>query len=282
MIKQKRLPRDVGEKLQAIAQSLLAFPGLNALWIFGSYARGEATPLSDVDIAYLAMPGVRDPQSWDARLYHDLSSLLETDEITLVNLAEAPPTLACRVLREGRLLSCRDPRGVADLTEGVLGKFPEARRIIEDELQGETGATMEIDREKVLAQLRLLEADLRRLREKAGLTEENYLADLDAQDVVMRRFQTAVESCVNIGNHFIARLRLRLAEDYATVFAILGDEGILTRELADRLGELARFRNLLVHMYWRVDHQQVFRAMPERIRMLEEFQAQIRRFLETS
>ncbi len=161
--------------------------------------------------------------------------------MTLIDLRKTPPALAFRVLQEGTLLFCRSPHGVTDLIEQVLGRYPEARRLVEEELRGEAGGTMEIDGEKVLSHLRLLEADLRRLREKAALTGEDYLADLDAQDVVMRRFQTAIESCANIGNHLIARLRLRLAEDYATVFTILGEAGILSRELATRMTELARF-----------------------------------------
>ena len=86
-------------------------------------------------------------------------------------------------------------------------------------------------------------------------------------------------SCSNIGNHLIARLRLRIAEDYASVFTVLGEEGILTRELAARMAELARFRSLIVHMYWRVDHARVFSEMAERIRALEEFQDRVRTFL---
>ena len=96
---------------------------------------------------------------------------------------------------------------------------------------------------------------------------------------MLRRFQTAVEACSNIGNHLIARLRLRVAEDYAGVFTVLGEEGIVGRELAARMAELARFRNLIVHMYWRVDHARVFSEMAERIRALEEFQDSVRRFL---
>ena len=76
----------------------------------------------------------------------------------------------------------------------------------------------------------------------------------------------------SIGNHLIARLRLRLAEDYATVFAVLAEAGILSRKLADKMAELARFRNLLVHVYCRIDHEDVYRRMRDRTRTLEEFQ----------
>ncbi|MFQ5830368.1 MAG: HepT-like ribonuclease domain-containing protein [Candidatus Methylomirabilia bacterium] len=280
MIKRKKLPATVRVKLDAISERTLILPsGLDALWLFGSYARGEETPLSDLDLAYLQASRPGDPLSWDVSLYRALSGFLGTDELTLVDLHETAPALAFQVLHEGKLLFCRDVHRVADLAERVSARYPEVKRLIREQLQGEEGGAMEVDREKVLSQLRLLEADLRRLREKAALTEEAYLADVDAQDVVMRRFQTAIESCVNIGNHLIARLRLQLAEDYATVFSILGEAGILSRELAGRMTELARFRNLLVHLYWRVDHQEILRRMGERIQAVEEFQARVRDFL---
>jgi len=282
VIKSKRLPSSALARLQALPARAAALPGLDALWLFGSHARGDATPLSDVDLAYLEdleAPRRDRTPAFDARIYDALSGFLGTDEISLVDLETAPPALALRVFREGKLLFCRNPRHVADVLERVLIRYPEVRRLIVQGLEGEERGAMEIDRDKVLAQLRLLDGDLRRLREKASLAAENYLADLDAQDAVLRRFQTAVEACSNIGNHLIARLRLRVAEDYAGVFTVLGEEGILGRELAARMAELARFRNPVVHMYWRVDHARVFSEMAERIRALEEFQDSVRRFL---
>lgn len=277
MIKAARLPATIRERLARLPERVGPVPGLAALWLFGSYARGDETPLSDVDLAYLpeASPG----PSFDVDLFQRVAAALGTDEVTLVNLEEAPPVLALRVLRDGRLLLGPSPGAVAIVTERVLGRHPDSRRLLDDALRGEQGGAMEIDRDKVLAQLRLLEGDLRRLREKARLGEAAYLEDLDAQDVVMRRVQTAVEACANVGNHLIARLQLALAEDYASVFRVLGDAGILDRDLAARMAELARFRNLLVHLYWRVDHRQVHRRLEERIGLLEGFREQVTRFL---
>lgn len=278
VIKSAKAPADVRQRLEEVGNRAAALPALDALWLFGSYARGEETPLSDLDLAYLLRPGDGQVEA-DAALYRMLSGHFGTDEMTLLDLTGAAPAVAFRVLREGRLLFCRNPDAVADLTEAVLARYPGVRHLIDEALRSEEEAGVEIDRDKVLAQLRLLEADLERLRAKASMAEAAFLADLDAQDVVIRRFQTAVETCANIGNHLIARLRLRLAEDYAGVFSIVGEAGILDRELAARMAELARFRNLLVHLYWRVDHTQVFRRMPERIRLLEEFQESVRAFL---
>lgn len=85
--------------------------------------------------------------------------------------------MAFRVLQEGKLLFCRNAQTVADLTEAVLARHAEIRRLVAEALRDDEEATVEIDRDKMLAQLRLLEADLGRFREKASLVEAAYLAE---------------------------------------------------------------------------------------------------------
>jgi uncharacterized protein len=81
------------------------FP-LSALWLFGSEARGQARPDSDVDLATLFSQPVASEQLFEASL--DLQSLLGRS-VDLVDLRRASPILARQVLRDGRLLVDRDP-----------------------------------------------------------------------------------------------------------------------------------------------------------------------------
>ena len=75
--------------------------------VFGSRARGSALPKSDLDVAVGLAAGVRlDP--------HEVGDLISTLEqatgqtIDLVLLDEAPPALAYRAFRDGRVLLERD------------------------------------------------------------------------------------------------------------------------------------------------------------------------------
>jgi predicted nucleotidyltransferase len=80
-----------------------------AAWLFGSFARGEATTRSDVDIAVLtARPR---PFTLD-ELFLDLEERVGTAlqrRAQVVIVDHAPADLVHRVLRDGLLLLDRDP-----------------------------------------------------------------------------------------------------------------------------------------------------------------------------
>ena len=68
----------------------------------------------------------------------------------------------------------------------------------------------------------------------------------------------AIEAALALCYHVSAKRLRKVPEEYAECFGMLRDAGILPPELAGRLQQMARFRNLLVHMYWKIDYGQVF------------------------
>src|SRR5499433_1038691 len=123
--------------------------------------------------------------------------------------------------------------------------------------------------------LRLMSADVQELREKAKTSKEEYLQSRDVQAIVERRLQTAIESCLNIGNHLIARLGLRPPQDYGDVFRILRDASILHSECAEAMVDMARCRNLLVHLSWQLDYEHMYDSLQGCLASLEAFASHI-------
>ena len=88
---------------EALRTVLQADPRIAFGLIFGSAARGETTPFSDVDVAIGLKPG----EQLDAHAIGELTSQLEQAAgrtVDLVLLDEARPSLAYRAFRDGRLL----------------------------------------------------------------------------------------------------------------------------------------------------------------------------------
>ncbi len=100
------------EERDALATALAADEEVLAAYLFGSQARGEAGSLSDVDVAVWlrGVPSVSESHHRHLALIGAAASALKSDEVQVVVLNTAPPLLAHRVLRDGRLLVDRDPR----------------------------------------------------------------------------------------------------------------------------------------------------------------------------
>ena len=97
-------PRDA--LVTDLTACLEAVPDIAFAYLFGSRARGDAREDSDVDVAVYGRPS-----GWP--LFRDtfgaLGERFPTGRVHLVMLADAPPGLVHRVLRDGVLLIERDP-----------------------------------------------------------------------------------------------------------------------------------------------------------------------------
>lgn len=94
----------VTELTAQLRDVLRAAPSVLVAYLFGSRAIGRHRPESDVDVAVLLDPSSADPE----RLRADLQRAVAPLRLDLVVLDAAPVALAYRVLRDGRLLVCRD------------------------------------------------------------------------------------------------------------------------------------------------------------------------------
>ena len=77
-------------------------------YLFGSYAKEKQTHLSDIDVAVYMKD---DTQAFDNKLgiLSDLTRLLETDNIDLVVLNDAPISLLTNILANKTILIDQDP-----------------------------------------------------------------------------------------------------------------------------------------------------------------------------
>lgn len=62
-----------------------------------------------------------------------------------------------------------------------------------------------------------------------------------------------IEICLDIGKHIIADEKFCIPEDSKDIFPILNEEGILSDPLLPIMTNRAGFRNLIVHLYEKID-----------------------------
>ena len=123
------------------------------------------------------------------------------------------------------------------------------------------------------------------------LTEQRYARLVEAQSKIQqdpndslvlaaaeRLLQTLIEECINIGNHIIAGLNLERPDTYREVFSRLREKRVISEEVGEKLMGFASFRNRLVHMYWRVEQEEVLSKLGE-IEFTKEFAEEVYSYL---
>ena len=89
--------RDLEEVRRIVLDALRALPA--RIFLFGSHARGEARPTSDIDVAVLPLAPL--PPGALSLLRERLEESTVAAEVEIVDLGEADEVLRDRVFREG-------------------------------------------------------------------------------------------------------------------------------------------------------------------------------------
>lgn len=128
----------------AVGDAVADEPVVVVAWVFGSVARGTAGPLSDIDVA-LVLGRPADSEGVCDRVFAALARQLKTDRIDLVVFHEASLTLQARIVREGRLVVCRDRVRYEQLTTDAVMRDLDFQPAREAALRAVASAIMEGD-----------------------------------------------------------------------------------------------------------------------------------------
>ncbi|MBI4728889.1 MAG: nucleotidyltransferase domain-containing protein [Acidobacteria bacterium] len=139
----ERSPRDVTALLRAALPRLTevcrAF-GVRTLVIFGSVAKGEARPASDVDLAVDFGKAVAPGTELD--FLGSVVDAVGTDRLDVVNVCTAPPLALREVALHGTAIFEREPGTFARLQMAALGRYMDTarfRRLRSELLRGSVG-----------------------------------------------------------------------------------------------------------------------------------------------
>lgn len=107
---------------------------------------------------------------------------------------------------------------------------------------------MNADETTVRSKLELVDRNKRYLE---GINEsfDPHDADYTLLQAVKHSLFEIAEACIDIASHIVAAEGFDRPPDYAGLFPVLADNGVLNDALAERLADMARFRNVLVHQY---------------------------------
>ena len=139
-----------------------------------------------------------------------------------------------------------------------------------------------IDEELIEKKIDLILKNLDYLEEVKEIDDEEFLRSFEKVQATKHSLQEAIESCIDISNHMISSEGWERAETYSEMFERLYENDVIGKGLNDRLGNMARFRNLLVHRYGIVDDKKVLHILRGRLEDIYAFVEEIEKILDES
>ena len=136
------------------------------------------------------------------------------------------------------------------------------------------------DERGILDHLRELNESLKDWKRYQSISLEELRTDRDKRNMVLHALLISIQSAIDIANHIIAEKGLRKTSTYRESFEILYEEGLIPKDLSENLSDLAGFRNVLVHIYWRLDMDAVYGVLQHDFAVLKEFERIVKRLLQ--
>ena len=117
-----------------------------------------------------------------------------------------------------------------------------------------------------------------KLKKLSDLDENGFLTG-DNPAIAESYLRRSLEAIFDIGRHVIAKRAGKGIIEYKEIAAALGNMGVISAELSERLRLIAGYRNRLVHFYHEVTDKELFAITQENLSDIEKFVLEIKDFI---
>jgi uncharacterized protein YutE (UPF0331/DUF86 family) len=136
-----------------------------------------------------------------------------------------------------------------------------------------------VDQALIGRKMAQMETYLGQVKEFSNISIAAYKNDWKTQRIVERTLQILIELCMDIANHIISDGKMRLPAGYADIFKVLMENRIIDKRLWGRMERMAKFRNVVVHQYEKIDPAIVVSILHKNLTDFEKYQKAITKFL---
>jgi uncharacterized protein YutE (UPF0331/DUF86 family) len=132
---------------------------------------------------------------------------------------------------------------------------------------------------RTLSNLRELEISLRDWERYQRYSLQDLKNDRDKRNMILHVMLVSIQSAIDISSYLISQNGLKRPETYRETFDLLGQSGTISEELAAELSDLAGFRNVLVHVYWDINLDEIYSILQNDLKTLRSFRDSIKELL---
>jgi uncharacterized protein YutE (UPF0331/DUF86 family) len=136
------------------------------------------------------------------------------------------------------------------------------------------------DRTVVSSKLRFLREYLQDLKEYEDISLETYQTSKKDQRFVERTLHLACECCLDIAAHLISRRGFREPRNNKDLFMVLYENQVIGEETHQSMAKMAKFRNIVVHDYARIDPGIVIGILRNDLKYLRHFGKEVLQYMD--
>lgn len=136
-----------------------------------------------------------------------------------------------------------------------------------------------VDIERIKKNAKEIRENIQLITEYTKIGETNFSKDMRNVFTLRYLLLESIEGCAAICNHILTKMGKIAPAGYTECFKGLEEIGVFDSNFTTKLVNMARFRNLLVHHYSKVDDHKVFEFSRKNLSDFRQFLMGIARFL---
>ena len=137
-----------------------------------------------------------------------------------------------------------------------------------------------VNKNSINQKLEKLEESVKMLEEYKRISQEDFLKDKTINGATIHYLVLGIEIIIDTGNHILVEIFHEHTNSYEEIILKLGETKVIPENFAKDNADMAKFRNLLIHEYIKVDMKQIYENLQKAPDTFRKFAEHYLEFLE--
>ena len=261
---------------EKLAQIFSDTDGIIATYLFGSQVGEKTDAFSDYDFAVLLPENWSKDKRWTliGELLDKAFVVVGQDNADVVDVTNQPLWFQQVVVKTGKVIYETDSVARREYERTLIYRCHEAG--LPEYL--ENG---QMRKQDVQIHFDTIEENLGNLERLSRFNYDEFTAEFWYLGAAIHLLQTSIEALVDISRYVIRSLGLPSADSYRQVPVVLADAGYFDQTATAIYDKIVRFRNLVVHHYYRVDPEEVYQILTKNLSDLQNWYTTLLEIIES-
>jgi len=231
---------------------------ISMAFLFGSYARGQETGESDVDIAIYFKPQGRELE-WEEvdkdytaedEVWGDIEKIIGKNTDLLI-LNRAPASICYAAIEKGRDIIIKDNTLFWNYYLVISREAQDFFQTVREfkEIKDRSQSLNEIDRIQLIRIIDFLENELKEYDNFINLNQKDYTTISANRRNVERWIENIVNASIDVGKVILASEKKQIPQTYREILEKLSIIKNFNKKTAQELASFVKLRNVLAHEY---------------------------------